>query len=163
MRRTLALVLVVGLLVSIAEALEDNPSLTDTPPDKDTRLVKLTNARPQKIGVLTYYQNKGGGYTFREGETIVFCALPYAPIPHPKESLFIVGTSKMPLGCQTIYQSLMTGPGFGTLHRTDIPIAQWTRDTPDGKFRLSILTEDNETRLKLKSIIPVLEHAGHAR
>jgi hypothetical protein len=54
----------------------------------------------------------------------------------------------------------MTGPGFGTLHRTDIPIAKWTRDTPDGQFRLSIKEEDHETRLKLKSIVPVLEHAS---
>jgi hypothetical protein len=28
---------------------------------------------------------------------------------------------------------------------------------------LSIRAEDNETRLKLKSIVPVLEHAEHAR
>jgi hypothetical protein len=45
----------------------------------------------------------------------------------------------------------------------DTPIAKWTRDTTEGKFRLSILAEDSETRLKLKSIVPVLEHGEHGK
>jgi hypothetical protein len=54
-------------------------------------------------------------------------------------------------------------PGASTLLRVDTPLAKWTRDTPNGQFRLSIMSDDHETRLKLKSIVPVLEHAEHAK
>jgi hypothetical protein len=186
MRPLLAAVVVVGLSVRIAKA-DDKPTPppsepSTVAPEKDVRLACLANATPQKIGVLTYYPNKGGGYTFMAGERIEFYSLPYMPTAYQAErtvhvienrngnlvarpivqriNLATIGTAKRPFGGQTIYRSLMTGPGFGTLHRTDIPIAKWTRDTPDGQFRLSIKEEDHETRLKLKSIVPVLEHAS---
>ena len=68
----------------------------------------------------------------------------------------------MPLAGQTIYR--------GEIKRTWVcrtdgvsRLRNGLRDTPDGKFRLSILAEDNETRPELKSIVPVLEHAPKPR
>ncbi len=145
------------------------------------RIANLTGAKPQKIGVLTYYPTKGGGYTFMEREHIVFYALPLMPatcqfdrivrvLGSPKGevtpsniveriNVSIIGTSQMPVGGQTIYRSEMH-TYFNSLVRRDIPIAKWACDTSDGKVRLSITADDNETRLKLKSIVPVLEHAS---
>jgi hypothetical protein len=166
-RPLLLLLVLVGACVGKTDASDDQePGVESTlAPEKDSRLAKLANARPQKIGVLTYYPNDGGGYTFTEEGTIVFCALPYVPTTRQAENMVLpmIGPTKMPLGEQTIYRSRMTGNGFGVLHRADFPIAKWSRDTPDGKFRLTIKAEDNETRLKLKSIIPVLERAEHKR
>jgi hypothetical protein len=48
---------------------------------------------------------------------------------------------------------------LNVLRRDGFPIATSSRDTADGRFRLSIMADDRETRLKLKSITPVLEHA----
>ena len=53
--------------------------------EDDSRLAKLTNAPPQKVGLLTYYPNKGGGYTFIQGKNIVFYALPYTPTTYKCE------------------------------------------------------------------------------
>ncbi|HEV7999375.1 MAG TPA: hypothetical protein VGP63_05815 [Planctomycetaceae bacterium] len=47
--------------------------------EKDVRLAKLTDSPPQQMGILAYYPNKGGGYTFVQGKEIVFYALPYTP------------------------------------------------------------------------------------
>jgi hypothetical protein len=90
---------------------------------------------------------------------IVFYALPYLPSTREVENTVLptIGTSKVPFGGQTIYRSQMNG--FGIERRADIPIAKWTRDTPDGQFRFTMRDEDRLTRLKLKSIRPVLEHA----
>jgi len=114
----------------------------------------------------------------------VFYALPYMPttytikyevvvlesvngklrprfIPESR-ALRIIGTSKMPFGGQTVYrrEKKNTYPGVSHPLREDTPLAKWSRDTPDGKFRLSIVADDRETGLKLKSITPVLEHAS---
>jgi hypothetical protein len=185
MLRTLAFIAVVGLSVCVAEG-DDKPTPTTSeakaaPPDKDSRLAKLTDVPPQKIGVLKYYPNKGGGYTFFEGKEIAFCALPYLPTTYQRRqtrmvtenrnglieetllaetvNVFTIGKSQMPFGGQTLYR-----PGKirdpDNVCREHIPIAIWTRATPDGEFSLSIMTEDSKTRLKLKSIVPVLEQAA---
>jgi hypothetical protein len=188
MKRILALIVGVALSVPIAEGQDEKA----TPPqngntvtsESDWRLAKQPNAQPRKIGVLTYYPNKGGGYTFIEGQEIVLYALPYLPTTYDlfqsrvvtenrngvimdvalveTTKVFTVSKSKMPFAGQTLYR-----PGTHQIpaefRREHIPIAKWTRDTPDGKFRLSIMAEDSETRLKLKSIVPVLEHAEHGR
>ncbi|HEV3300392.1 MAG TPA: hypothetical protein VG055_12170 [Planctomycetaceae bacterium] len=172
---------VVGLSAPIAKAADEptaTPSKSSTVrPDKDVRLACLTNAKPQKIGVLTYYQNAGGGYTFLEGKEIAFYALPYLPTTYQRVqtrlvtvnrngliedtaiaetvNVFTVGKSKMPFGGQTLYR-----PGIPDTFRPEhIPIAIRTRATPDGDFSLSIMDEDHKTRLRLKSISPVLERA----
>jgi hypothetical protein len=149
-------------------------------PEQDLRLTKLANAEPQTIGILTYYPNRGGGYTFMDGKQVAFAALPYLPITATFNNAQIVsakgkrrfvgpvtigriGTSTMPFGGQTFYRSQMTEKAPGLVVRDDTPIATLARDTPDGKFRLLILAEDSETRTKLKSIVPVLERAEHAR
>jgi hypothetical protein len=54
-------------------------------------------------------------------------------------------------------------PQMGISCREDSPIAQWTRDTPAGEFLLSLMDVDSQTRVKVKSIVPVLEHAEHGR
>ncbi|HEV3304255.1 MAG TPA: hypothetical protein VG055_31690 [Planctomycetaceae bacterium] len=162
--------------------------------EKDTRLAKLTDAPPQKIGILTYYPNKGGGYTFVQGKDIVFYALPYTPSTYKCEvrvwqrviqlprginplgagvaamanvaqsiNVPTIGPSKVPFGGQTICRTEMADNGKNGFYREDIRLAYWSRDTSDGKFQLWILPEDNETRLKLKSIRLVLEHAEHGR
>jgi hypothetical protein len=164
MRRTLAFIVVVGLSVGIADA--DDPTL---PPEKDARLAKVADAKPTRIGILTYYPNQGGGYTFLEGREIAFCALPYYPTTSKAQQhvfngmlkppvYYTIGTAQVPTGCQILYRSATRTTWSGRV----IPIALWTRDSFDGTFHLSILSEDYETRLKLKSIVPVLEHAGHA-
>jgi hypothetical protein len=188
MRKTLALIFIVGLSVAIAKADEKpTPLPSQVTLDKDVRLACLTDAKPQKIGVLTYYPNQGGGYTFKEGNRIAFYALPYLPVTHKREQtvnaqmgnkvipvvvaitfVTTIGLQKMSFGGQTVYRCHMEAhiPADrrpATLLRVDMPIAEWTRESADGKFRLSIMVEDNETRLKLKSIVPVLEHAEHAR
>ena len=189
MRRTLAVIVVVGLLVSIAEADEKPtppPTFSTVTPENDWRLAKQTGTQPQKIGVLSYYPNNGGGYTFLEGKHIAFYSLPYAPTTYwtdnvvvevltingntqtllmsRKLNLYTIGTSKMPFGGQTVYRSEMKDMNTGVVfRRQDMPIAKWSRDAAGDEFRLSILDVDRETRPKLKSIIPVLERAEHAR
>jgi hypothetical protein len=174
--------LLVGLLVGIADA-DDKATATASTgitltPECELLLAKVAGARPQKIGILTYYPNQGGGYTFLEGREIAFYALPYLPSTHHvvqirfvtehrivlTVNICAVDKLKMQFGSQTFYRLEMThkppySPGFG---REDIPIAKWSRDSADSKFRLSIMSDDHETRLKLKSIMPVLEHAKHA-
>jgi hypothetical protein len=186
MKSLVAAVVLVGLSVPFAGA-SDKPAPLPTPstvlPEKDSRLAKRPGAQTQRIGVLTYYSNAGGGYTFMEGEQIAFYALPYLPTTYQRAQtrlvtenrngliedtaiaetvdVFTIGKSKMPFGGQTFYR-----PGKlrhpDDVCREHIPIAIWTRATPDGEFSLSIMTEDSKTRLKLKSIVPVLEHAEHA-
>jgi hypothetical protein len=185
MRLIVAAVLSVGMCVADDKATPPFSEPSAVAPEQDVRLAKLAGAQPQKVGILTYYPNEGGGYTFKEGNRLAFYALPYLPTRHHflrtrlvtetrngiiNETLvaenveaFIVGKSKIPFGSQTIYLGVMTAPGFSGLDGAVVPIAKWTRDTPGGKFRLSIIAEDNETRVKLKSIIPVLEHAEHVR
>jgi hypothetical protein len=195
---TLAAVVVVGLSVGTARGApppsvyrdsifaqheQRKATATRVALENDARLAKVADARPQKIGILTYYPNRGGGFTFREGATIVLYALPYLPttrdvektlliiettstgivIPHhPKQwqSVSAIGTSKLPFGGQAIYQPEMFTTGKDVLCREDVQVASWTRESPDGTFHFSIMEADHETRLKLKSIVPVLEHAS---
>jgi hypothetical protein len=187
MRRTFSAVLLVGLGVSVAYA-DEKPTpppsrLTTLTPEDDWRLAKLESTKPQKIGILTCFPNKGGGYTFLEGKRIAFYALPYLPTTYQtdcvewftetmpngqqirrgrptRNNLFTIGTSKMPFGSQSFYHGRMKDTlTTGVRQREDVPIGKLSRDTSDGKFRLSVMAEDNETRLKLKSIMPVLETA----
>ncbi len=171
MRPLLAAVLVVGISVGIVKASDDKPAApplkpSGVEPEKDVRIVNLLGAKPQKIGVLAYYPNKGGGYTFMERERSVFYALPSMPATCQFERIVrvlgnakgdaaphnivewinvpIIGTSPMPVGGQTIYRSEMH-TYFNVFVRHDIPIAQWIRDTRDGKFRLSVTSDDHET------------------
>jgi len=185
MRMTLSLILVVGLAVAIAEA-DDKPASRPRPsnfiPEKDSRVAKRPGAQTQKIGVLTYYPAVGGGLTFVENGKVAFYALPYLPVtsehvrtvnrqvgkkevPVVVAILFhaTIGPSKMACGSYAIYRSELMADGDGGYLRQYIPVAMWSRDTPDGKFRLSTMVDDSETRLKLKSIVPVLEHAEHPR
>jgi hypothetical protein len=170
MRPLLAAVVLAGLSVPFAEADDKStppPKLSRLIPANDSRLAKAKGVQPQKIGVLTYYPNNGGGHTFIQDKYIIFYALPYAPTSCEgddtslmaiiRRDISTIGASKMAFGGQTVYRSKMLFTPQGPSCREDIPIAEWTRDTPDGKFRLSILAEDSETRLKLKSIVPVLE------
>jgi hypothetical protein len=152
----------------------------------DSRLATLTNAPPRKVGILTYHPNKGGGYTFLHGSDIVFYALPYTPSTYKCEirttvckpmkdggtamvfvtdsiNVATVGPSKVPFGGQTVYRTEMSGNGKDGFFRQDMRLAYWSRDTSDGDFHFWILADDSETRLKLKSIVPVLEHAEHDR
>jgi hypothetical protein len=160
MRRTQFLILVVGLSLSVAVASDGHYFVADSPLWRDFRLSKPTGVHPKKIGVLAYYPNKAGGYTFLERGEIVFYALPYLPSTREVDNTVLptIGASKVPYGGQIIYRSQMNG--FGMERRADIPIAKWTRDTPDGAFRLSIGDEDRLSRLKLQSIVPVLESAS---
>jgi hypothetical protein len=147
MGRILALILVAGLSVPLAEAGDKTPlAPSHEPPERDLRLAKLTGAQPQKIGLLTYYPNQGGGYTFLERERVVFYALPSIPatcqfdrivriLGTPKGqvdrinvlivepiNVSIIGTSKMPVGGQTLYRGEMH-TYFNVFVRDDIPIA----------------------------------------
>jgi hypothetical protein len=147
---------------------------------EDARLAKLTDAPLQKIGILTYYPNQGGGYTFLQGKDIVFYALPYTPSTYKCEievtglrplkdggaemvavpvsiNVPTIGSSKIPFGGQTVYRTEMFGSGESGFRREDIRLAYSSRDTSDGKLHVWILPEENETRLKLKSVVPVLE------
>jgi hypothetical protein len=185
MKAILAATLLVGLSVAIAKA-DDNLTRrwrpNTLPHEEDWRLATKPAAQPKKIGVLTYFPNNGGGYTFLEGEHIAFYALPFLPTTYPSHrtrfvtenrhgfqvtravvettDLVTVGTSKMPFGAHTVYRPVtkMTQ----NLRREDTPIVSWTRDSRTGTFRLSITAKDSETRVKLKSIVPVLERAEHA-
>jgi hypothetical protein len=176
MRPLLAAVALVGPCVA-----DDKAAPTRDTPEIDWRLAKLAHAKPAKIGVLTYYPNTGGGYTFTEGQQIVFYSLPFLPATSLQLAVLVeqkdvpglvwesrtiatIGKSQMPFGGQTFFRGEMkkTAPE-GTSLREDTPIATWTRDSPTGRFRLSIMDVDSETRMKLKSIIPLLEHAGHTR
>ncbi len=165
-----AAILLVGLSVALANAdgkPTQPPKLSRLTPANDSRLAKAKGVQPQKIGVLTYYPNNGGGYTFIQEKYIIFYALPYAPTSCEGEETSLmaiirrdistIGACKMPFGGHTVYRSVMLPSRQGNSYREDIPIAKWTRDTPDGNFRLSITSDDHETRLKLKSIVPVLE------
>ncbi len=174
--------LLIGLLGPLSVASDDviRPHGPDTSPESDSRLARIADAQPQKIGVLTYFPNKGGGYTFMEGKDVAFVALPYLPatarfshaqiIGAQGNRRFIgpvtigsIGTSKMPFGSQTFYHTGMTIKAQGFSVRDDTPIATLVRDTPDGRFQFSILAKDSETRTKLKSIKPALGRAEHAR
>jgi hypothetical protein len=117
-------------------------------PKNDVRLTKLKDAQPTRVGVLSYYANKGGGYTFMEGEDMLFYSLPYLPsrdkcpvtltVNGEKMQtrvkitldLFTIGTTQMPGGGQTVYRSEMKEIVAGVLRREDIPIADWSRDVP---------------------------------
>jgi hypothetical protein len=186
MRPILAALVLFGLSVGMAVA--DDKSLIEPPtvaPETDVRLFALKDSQPKRLGVLSYYPNRGGGYTFLEGKHIVFFALPYPSTKSQcrfvafvnKEdvngkkanervwestTIATIGNSKLPHGGLTIFWSEMTTTPPGAHLREDIPIAEWTRNTPDGHFRLSITDVDSQTRLKLKSIVPVLERAEHA-
>ena len=184
---TIAVLLLLGLSVAIAQAHEKptpQSKLSTATPQHDWRLAKANGVQPHKIGVLTYYPNNGGGYTFRQGERLEFYSLPYRPTTSTIKqarivdevvngkmthriieatTIVIVGTSKMPFGGQTFYRSYMTERDPGILVREDTPIATLSRNALDGNFRLSIQDDDSETQLKLKSIRPVLEHAEHGR
>jgi hypothetical protein len=181
MGRTLALMLVVGLSVPISKAdekLTPPPLFSTVTPENDWRLAKKPGAQPRKIGVLSYYPNNGGGYTFLDGKDIEFYSLPNEPTTYETDSvgllkdgltgkvlgrlpmrtkLFTIGPSQLPLGGQIVYSSQMMNMDTGVFHREDTPIAEWT---PEGKFWLFIFAEDRATRLKLKSIVPVLANGS---
>jgi hypothetical protein len=93
MRRTLALLVVVGLSVSVAVG-DDKPAASGdfrtVRPENDSRLAKRTDAQPKKVGLLTYYQNKGGGYTFMRGERVEFYSLPCAPTTYNFEYFLLM-------------------------------------------------------------------------
>jgi hypothetical protein len=205
MKPFLAAVLLGGLCVGtvqaetarsdyIAEREARRAKAAQTALEKDARLAKLTNAPPQKIGILTYYPNKGGGYTFVQGKDIVCYALPYTPSTYKCEvrvwqrviqlprginplgagvaamanvtqsiNVPTIGPSKVPLGGQTIYRTEMADNGKNGFYREDIRLAYWSRDTSDGKFQLWLLADDSETRMKVKSIVPVLRHVERGR
>lgn len=178
MRPLLAAALLVGMCVA-----DEKPTAPPMQPstvslEKAVRVACLADAKPQKIGVLTYYPNEVGGFTFKDGKRIAFYAIPYLPVTSKREhtvnrqvgkkavpvvvaTVFhaTIGPSKMAFGSYAVYRSEVMADGAGGFLRQYIPIAMWSRDTPDGKFRFSIMAEDGETRLKLKSIVPVLEHA----
>jgi hypothetical protein len=176
MRPFVAAVVLIGLCVA-----DDKPAASvdfrTVRPDNDSRLAKREDAQTKNVEILNYYQNKGGGYTFMRGQQVEFYSLPYMPTKYTSEyfvlapqrvsvkrDIWLIGTSTMPFGGQTLFRSQMRAvPGARTLLRVDTEIARWTRDTPDGPFHLSIIAEDTETRLKLKSIVPVLERAEHGR
>jgi hypothetical protein len=179
-------VLVLACLIGHnAWALDDKPTpppskLSVFVPEDDWRLAKLTDVQPQKIGILTYYPNKGGGYTFKEGEQIAFYALPFMPTTYKAEytvkvlevrngtivsrlliqtrALARIGASKMPFDGQTLYRNELK-EDRGGFQWEAIPIAKWSRDAPSDKFQLSIMAVDPQIRLKLKSIKPILENA----
>lgn len=184
MRLTFALLLLVGLGISIGEADEKPgppPKLSTVTPENDWRLAIKPGAQPQKSGLFTYFPNQGGGYTFLEGKQIALYALPYLPTLYQadcvewftetsldgkttrrarptRNNLFTIGPSKMRFGSHTFYRARMKDTlTAGVRRREDFPIGKWWRDTPDGDFHLSLMVEDDETRLKLKSIVPVLE------
>jgi hypothetical protein len=74
-------VVVVGLSVGIAEALGEKPvpsppNTIMVPPESDVRLAKVKGATQEKVGLLAYYPNEGGGYTFVKGKTILFMRSP---------------------------------------------------------------------------------------
>jgi hypothetical protein len=187
MRRILAVLLLVGLRVGIAGADDAPVDFRTVRPENDPRLAKLKDAQPQKIGILSYYPNKGGGYTFVRNDRVEFYALPYLPTTYKFEyfvrvvvetagekptvrqlavqtpDIDLIGTTRMPFGGQTLFRSKMRDTASGDLLRVDTPLAKWTRDKPTEKFRLAIMDVDTETRLKLKSVVPVLEHAEHAQ
>jgi hypothetical protein len=174
MKSLLAAVVLAGMCVA-----DESPPVT---PEDDWRIGQFTIGQPKKIGILTCYRNLGGGYTFLERGDIVYYALPLLPTTyHIDRSILLLETRNgittqraivetvnvysidketVPFGGQTIYRSEMKQISPRVHRREDIPIAKWTRDTPDGKFRLSIMEGDRETRLKLKSIVPVLEHTS---
>jgi hypothetical protein len=160
MPRTLILAVVLGLSVSVAKPSDDSQFVADSPVRRDFRLAQPAGVHAKKIGVLMYYPNKAGGYTFLQHGDIVFYALPYLPSTREVENTTLptIGASKVPFGGQVIYRSQMNG--FGIERRADIPIAKWTRDTPDGPFRFTMRDEDRLSRLKLQSIVPVLENAS---
>jgi hypothetical protein len=169
MRRTLALTLLLGLSVPIADG-DEKPKPSTLRPDKDSRLAKRPSAQTQKIGLLSYYPNVSGGFTFLDKGGIAFYALPFDASVADIEGMVngqrwgtrihIIGPSKLPRGYYTLYEAHMIRSG-GDLWRDDDPIGHWCGDFPK-EFRLSITSDDGETRLKLKSIVPVLEHAEHA-
>jgi hypothetical protein len=133
-------------------------------PDEDSRLANLSTGPPRRIGLLSYYPNKGGGYTFLEQNKVLFYSLPYEPTTRQVENMVLpaIGTAKVPFSGQTVYRSQFFQFELATAHRMDTAIAKWTRDSPSGTFRLSIMSDDRETRLKLKSIVPVLETSSLA-
>jgi hypothetical protein len=130
MRPLLAAAVLVGLAVGIADAADDPITVTLK---NDERLVNRTGEKPKRIGILTYYPNMGGGYTFLEHEQIVFYSLPYVSTTYKaaeymeavavrdnngKEALHFhyitvvlgtIGPSTMPYGGQTVYRSEMKG------------------------------------------------------
>jgi hypothetical protein len=211
MRRTLAVLVLIALSVGMAKTSDDEAAFPplkvnkvtpdidvsglfvgdDKPvgrvdfsridPKNDVRLTKLKDSQPTRVGVLSYYANKGGGYTFMEGEDMLFYSLPYLPTRDkcpvmwtvnggPMQTrvvvtldLFSIGTTKMPDGGQTVYRSEMKEILTGIWRREDIPIADWSREVPYARCRLTLFDDDRETRLKLKSIVPVLEHGEHGR
>jgi hypothetical protein len=205
MRTSLAAMVLVGMCVGTAETAKSQSGeiakrdagkvkAAQAELEKDTRLAKVTDAVPQQIGILTYYPNQGGGYTFVQGKDIVCYALPYTPSTYKCEvrvwqrviqlprginpigagvaamanvtqsiNVPTIGPSKVPFGGQTIYRTEMADNGKNGFYREDIRVAYWSRDTSDGNFQLWLLADDSETRMKVKSIVPVLERAEHAR
>lgn len=163
MQMILAVLVVVWLSVPVAKASDDNSSGPDTPVEKDARLAKVRDAKTSKVGILTYYPNKAGGLTFLEEDKILFFTLPYEPTTRQVENMVLPAIGTVPLAGQTVYRSQVFQNGFGSPHRADTAIAKWTRAKPGGKFNLAIMAEDSETRMKVKSIVPVLEHAERGR
>jgi hypothetical protein len=92
MRPLFAVVLLVGMCVA-----DDKPAAPPSQclpsgirPENDSRLAKRGNAPPLKIGVLSYYPNRAGGFTFREGADTAFYALPYPPKTRQVDAMVVV-------------------------------------------------------------------------
>jgi hypothetical protein len=187
MRPFLAAVALVGMSLAIAEA-ADKPASRPKPstlsPKNDSRLAKRPDAREHKIGLLSYYPNIGGGFTFLEKGDVAFYAMPFdmdvcerdrVERVHEKRNgveavslkverlqIGFIGTSKLRPGELMICRGQLIDLGTGLDVRKEEPIACWSGNYPKDS-RLMMLTDDRETRLKLKSIVPVLERAEHAR
>jgi hypothetical protein len=193
MRPVLAAVLLLWIFPAVADDKPNRPvpDFSTVAPENDYRLAKVKDAQRCKVGLLSYYPNKGGGYTFIEREHILFYSLPYVPTKYAikyvengewidrkgnKQSgsvlksrrVPIISRREMPLDRQTVYRTEMKEverPFFHQMdsRRVDTPIAKWWRDAPGDNFQFSIMAENHEIRLRLKSIVPVLEHAEHGR
>jgi hypothetical protein len=157
MRPLLAAVLSVWLIFFAVADDKPNPPVPDfstVAPKNDYRLAMVKDAQPRKIGVLSYYPNNGGGYTFLEDKHIAFYSLPNMPATYETDfigevllqclgkrkgirqrvarriALLTVGPVKMPCRAQTIYRSVMKDLGTGAWRREDTPIADWPAIRP---------------------------------
>jgi hypothetical protein len=185
MRPILAGVVLVAFSVGIVDAWDDDaPAPPSVTPDTDKRLARWSDSPFQKIGLFTYFRNNGGGYTFLQDDRLEFYSLPNVPEPQTvkyaevvlvsvngkvvrqfvshSQTLGTIGTVRHPFGGQTFFRTQMKQVGKAS-YRDDKAIATWSRESAHDKFRFSITSDGHETRLKLKSIISVLERAEHAR
>ena len=179
MRRTLAFILVVGLSVGIAAAYDRSPRPSAVRPEEDARLAKVANAcHLRRLACSRTIETREAATRSSRGGISCSTLFPLCPRRANVQGIVqILGNNKgqvearnivgqidvpmigllpMPVCSQTIYRGEMH-TYFNLRLRHDLAIGEWVRDTPDSKARLSITSDDHETRLKLKSIVPVLE------